>query len=341
MVNWLVKWLTDLLAAELESWPVVIKFILCYDYIYTMYNKPLAQTVSQGLGWTYFLLWTCSFYPQLIHNYRRRSTDGFSLNFTLLNLFGLAAYTIFNGSLLFSPVIRCQYAERHPQSPEPTVQINDFTYAIHGTIICLLIYSQLQWPSLWNFHTIHPSLKVHPFTIWILWCSTGAIALDIIGVSFYSTWTQREWLDIVNTIGNIKVFLTAIKYTPQAVMNWRYQSTEGFSILAVLLDLTGALLSLIQLVLDSSLQGDWSGIINNISKLLLGNITLLFDVVFLVQHYCLYRKRNLQAIKPGLRASEEDPLIPSNSAEGNIDDNTCRSPWRSHSSTLSRSIFSC
>ena len=109
-------------------------------------------------------------------------------------------------------------------------------------------------------------------------------------------------------VGMIKVFLTAVKYTPQAIMNCWQQSTEGFSIWAVLLDLAGALLSLMQLVLDSSMQGDWSGTVGNIAKLLLGNITALFDFIFIFQHFVLYRGR-----RPGKkpRLSEHDPLLES------------------------------
>jgi cystinosin len=103
-------------------------------------------------------------------------------------------------------------------------------------------------------------------------------------------------------VGMIKVFLTVLKYSPQVAMNYWCQSTAGFSIGAVLLDLAGASLSLMQLVLDSSLQGNWSGALGNTAKLLLGNISLLFDLVFIFQHFVLYRER-----KPG--PSERDPLL--------------------------------
>jgi cystinosin len=109
----------------------------------------------------------------------------------------------------------------------------------------------------------------------------------------------------VNLIGIIKVFLTATKYTPQAVMNYRQQSTAGFSVWAVLLDLSGAVLSLMQLVLDSSLQGDWSGAFANVTKLLLGNITLLFDIVFIIQHFVLYR----EPLEKTSKSPELDPLL--------------------------------
>ena len=109
-------------------------------------------------------------------------------------------------------------------------------------------------------------------------------------------------------VGMIKVFLTAVKYTPQVVMNYWRQSTAGFSIGAILLDLAGAALSLMQLVLDSSLQADWSGTVGNGAKLLLGNITVLFDIIFIFQHFVLYRERPLRG-KQGL--SEHDPLLDS------------------------------
>jgi cystinosin len=40
------------------------------------------------VGWTYFLLWTISFYPQLISNFRRKSVEGLSLDFLAMNVAG-------------------------------------------------------------------------------------------------------------------------------------------------------------------------------------------------------------------------------------------------------------
>ena len=48
-------------------------------------------------------------------------------------------------------------------------------------------------------------------------------------------------------------------------------------------------MSVSQLVIDSSLQNDWSGLAGNPVKLLLGNISIAFDIVFMIQHYWLYR----------------------------------------------------
>ncbi len=47
-------------------------------------------------------------------------------------------------------------------------------------------------------------------------------------------------------------------------------------------------------MIDSSLQSDWSGITGNPVKLYLGNITIVFDIVFMVQHYILYRGNRIE-----------------------------------------------
>lgn len=93
----------------------------------------------------------------------------------------------------------------------------------------------------------------------------------------------------VYTLSYVKLIVTIVKYVPQAWVNYKRKSTAGWSIVQILLDLMGGVLSLIQLVLDSSFQNDWSGVTGNPVKFLLSNVSIAFDVVFMVQHYLLYR----------------------------------------------------
>lgn len=58
----------------------------------------------------------------------------------------------------------------------------------------------------------------------------------------------------------------------------------------MLLDFAGGITSLVQLVIDSSLQNNWSGITGNPMKFGLGNITIAFDIIFFYQHYVIYRQ---------------------------------------------------
>src|ERR1700712_2964183 len=109
----------------------------------------------------------------------------------------------------------------------------------------------------------------------------------------------------------VKLLLTIFKYIPQAISNYQRQSTLGWSVDQVVLDTSGSILSLLQLIIDSSLQGDWSGLTGNPVKFGLANISLLFDMVFLTQHYLLYRsdeKKRLPRHLPSGGHRETDPL---------------------------------
>ena len=75
---------------------------------------------------------------------------------------------------------------------------------------------------------------------------------------------------------------------------------------------------MLQLVIDSALQNDWSGLTGNPVKLGLANISLLFDIVFILQHFVLYgpveEQRNGQPeilVDPSHGPREErEPLLP-------------------------------
>jgi cystinosin len=106
-----------------------------------------------------------------------------------------------------------------------------------------------------------------------------------------------------------------VKYMPQVLTNYRNHSTHGWSIAQIILDIIGGILSLTQLGIDSYLQHDWSGITGNPVKLSLGNVSIFFDVIFMFQHYCLYRGQKGKAFAEG----EEAPLLDDSSTEERIE----------------------
>ena len=97
---------------------------------------------------------------------------------------------------------------------------------------------------------------------------------------------------------------TAIKYAPQAYFNYRRSSTEGWSVTNVLLDMTGGGLFLAQMLLQSAARGSLANLRGDVGKLLLCLLTLAFDTLFAVQHYCLYAKSR-PAAAAGLRGFSE------------------------------------
>lgn len=60
----------------------------------------------------------------------------------------------------------------------------------------------------------------------------------------------------VYTLQYVKLAISVVKYVPQAWLNHTRRATVGWAIENTLLDCAGGVLSLAQLVLDSSLQGN-------------------------------------------------------------------------------------
>ena len=48
----------------------------------------VARATSTVLGWSYFAVWSASFWPQFLLNWRRKSVVGMSFDFQCINLLG-------------------------------------------------------------------------------------------------------------------------------------------------------------------------------------------------------------------------------------------------------------
>lgn len=98
-----------------------------------------------------------------------------------------------------------------------------------------------------------------------------------------------DWQLQIYVLGYVKLTTVICKYIPQMWVNYKRKSTVGWSIYPMLMDFAGGWLSLAQLVIDSSLQHDWTGVTGNPVKFGLSNVTIVFDIIFMLQHYVLYR----------------------------------------------------
>nr|8DKE_P Chain P, Isoform 2 of Cystinosin [Homo sapiens]8DKI_P Chain P, Isoform 2 of Cystinosin [Homo sapiens]8DKM_P Chain P, Isoform 2 of Cystinosin [Homo sapiens] len=244
--------------------------------------------INQVIGWIYFVAWSISFYPQVIMNWRRKSVIGLSFDFVALNLTGFVAYSVFNIGLLWVPYIKEQFLLKYPNGVNP-VNSNDVFFSLHAVVLTLIIIVQcclyerggqrVSWPAI-GFLVL----------AWLFAFVTMIVAA--VGVI--------TWLQFLFCFSYIKLAVTLVKYFPQAYMNFYYKSTEGWSIGNVLLDFTGGSFSLLQMFLQSYNNDQWTLIFGDPTKFGLGVFSIVFDVVFFIQHFCLYRKRpGLQAARTG------------------------------------------
>lgn len=91
-------------------------------------------------------------------------------------------------------------------------------------------------------------------------------------------------------MGYAKLALVLMKCFPQLYWNTVRKSTQGWSIFNVMVDLLGGVFSFISAGLSRK-----NGL--NLSKILLGIFSILLDLSFAFQHYCIYRRPKVEEKK--------------------------------------------
>ncbi|CAG5082914.1 Similar to CG17119: Cystinosin homolog (Drosophila melanogaster) [Cotesia congregata] len=266
----------------------------------TIERSTIIYYISEVVGWIYFLAWSISFYPQIYTNYKRKSVVGLNFDFLSLNIVGFFLYSLFNCGLYWIPEIevrnfiiyktkyiekniknsnllfQLEYFRRYPKGLNP-VQINDIFFAIHAFFATAFTIGQCFFYEVGTQKVSVTARIIHGLftaTIIIL------IVLGVVGTI--------KWLDFLYSCSYIKLIITLIKYIPQAFYNFKRKSTVGWSIGNIILDFTGGILSMLQMVLNAYNYDDWKSIFGDPTKFGLGFFSVAFDVLFLLQHYVFY-----------------------------------------------------
>ncbi|XP_055698210.1 cystinosin homolog isoform X1 [Phlebotomus papatasi] len=259
--------------------------------------------VSIVVGWVYFVAWSISFYPQIYYNFQRKSVVGLNPDFLALNIVGFVMYSVFNMGLFWNPGIQAEYFERFPRGLNP-VLVNDVVFSLHAAFATLVTIGQC-------FIYERGDQRVSNVARGIL----GIFAVVVIVCAILAATDTFHWLDFLYACSYIKLTITLIKYVPQALMNYRRKSTVGWSIGNILLDFTGGILSMLQMMLNAHNYDDWDSIFGDPTKFGLGLFSVCFDVVFIIQHYVLYRNATPYEELAGQNIAAEEPQQSPETAE--------------------------
>ena len=277
-----------------------------YYYGY-LYYSAVYPWISSVLGYTYTLLWSSCFYPQVLLNYRRQSTAGLSPDFALLNFMGWTFYAVYLSGMFFSHDIQQLYQQRFAKD-RSSVQSNDVLFAVHAALLSLIYLVQIVYYRIQNrkrqriiinnnnrhmhneddhnetifLQTKHslndkPLFPLHRPTWFLVW-GMGVPALVVPVLIFAGLVPYKHWLGYFYALSYMKLCCTIIKYSKQVLHNYRRQSTRGWNIWYNFLEASGGALSMLQVVLDSLAMNDVTGITGNMAKFVLGLATLGFDV---------------------------------------------------------------
>ncbi|XP_063609522.1 cystinosin-like, partial [Penaeus indicus] len=243
-------------------------------------HDPVLNVISDVFGWTYSIIWDISFLPQVWLNWNRKSVVGFSLDNVTLNILAYLCYSLFNVAFFAVPYIQNQFHARYPRQVNH-VRPNDVFFATYALFIeivlgiqCLIYYRE-------------PGQVVSK-TCWVL---VAGSLLSITAACVLAAENVIWWLDVFYLMSYLKLGITPLKYIPQLYVNYRHRSTAGFSMVGLLMDFTGGVLSLAQMFMLSANNDDWISVFNNFSKFGLGVITILFDLMFFLQHYFFHLRK--------------------------------------------------
>ncbi|XP_033335279.2 lysosomal cystine transporter cystinosin isoform X1 [Megalopta genalis] len=243
----------------------------------TIEKSDALYQISNVVGWIYFLAWSVSFYPQIYSNYKRKSVVGLNFDYLSLNAVGFLLYALFNCGLFWISEIELEYFRRNPKGLNP-VQVNDIFFSLHALFATVVTIAQcVVYERGSQAVSITASIIHTVFAVFIL--------LSIILASV----SVLPWLDFLYYCSYVKLCITLIKYVPQAVYNYKRKSTVGWSIGNILLDFTGGILSMLQMILNAYNYDDWDSIFGDATKFGLGFFSVAFDIFFIIQHYVLYR----------------------------------------------------
>lgn len=248
--------------------------------------------ISQVVGWIYFVTWSISFYPQIYTNFKRKSVVGLNFDFVALNFTGFFLYSLFNMGLFWSSSVESEYFIRNPRNLNP-VLINDVIFSLHALAASSLIIGQCI-----VYRRQHQQVSLTAKII------LKTILILVIIMAGFSMGAVTKWLDFLYFCSYLKLAITLIKYIPQALMNYRRKCTIGWSIGNVLLDFSGGLLSMLQMILNGYNFNDWTSIFADLSKFGLGLFSVCFDILFMIQHYVFYRRVGYIEIEGGVDDSQ-------------------------------------
>lgn len=232
------------------------------------------RVLKDALGVFYVLAWSSTFYPQVLLNWRRRTTVGLSHDFIGMSWVGFFAYAVFSCGGFSSSIVRAAYEGK--RGAPPPIEAADVAFALHAFVLATILLLQII--------VYRPGLRIRRDVAAGCMATAAFVALACVGAGV----RQLSWVSVLEFCGAVKVVTSIFKHIPQAFSNFRRKSTAGFSVTMVIMDVLGSLGSFGQQFVRCVIDRSWQPFTGNLSKLLLAMESFLFDLFFLYQHFVLY-----------------------------------------------------
>ncbi|KAL6587430.1 hypothetical protein OROMI_000408 [Orobanche minor] len=242
-----------------------------------------------------------------------KSVVGLNFDFLMLNLTKHSSYLIYNASLFFSSTVRRQYHERFGFNELIPVAANDVAFSMHAVLLTAFTLFQV---AIYDNVGTRKSLEF-PSESFLL----PGYSQQFVCVSLYPNILGCGWYPSASKI----------QY-PGGYDDHQIHSSGGFESLRVryvgveLLCESSCLRTRLdsnRLVKDRARahldQNSWVNFYGNIGKTMISLVSIFFDILFIIQHYVLYRHKKDDSPSDPLAVSKEQLLqIPHSPHSDNV-----------------------
>ena len=248
-------------------------------------NTKIVLAISNIVGWICACVWTGSLATLAVSNELASSTAGIAPDMVLYNALGLLCWTCYS-----------IYFYIHSELGVP-VFVQDIVYSISSYVVVIVFLFQI-----YRFGSTGITTFAKLYCFALLSFLAKAALENVISDGAGNA-------QFVSQLARIHLACALIKYIPQVHYNYSRKSTEGYSITAVWLDFTGAVLLLLQMFFDGIIRHKWSLMITlNIPKFVLCFEVILFNLIYAFQHYVLYGVRIIPVEDTAEKQLDEKPL---------------------------------
>lgn len=244
-------------------------------------TTPIYDTISNIIGYTSFVCWSVSFYPQIITNYRNNSVVGVSTDGQVISWFNYFCYFISSTSLLWNQDMK----EKFTTGQDSDIHISAWSKDLINSMQALLFATVLLYQVIiYRGFIINPISSV---TVGLITSISLVCITYVVGVFIYPS--VCYWLDFFQVLSIIMIALNVSSYLPQLCLNKKRLSTDGWNIWSVMLNTTASLLCLIHLVGDSISMNSTHLLHLHWLKVSFCFCNIFIGVLFFIQHFILYR----------------------------------------------------
>ena len=177
-------------------------------------------------GWVYALAFIGGYFFISFEIYQKKTSAGLSWNYFVLSLLGYVYYLVYFSWGQYSGV----------SGMASSIHFEDFFFIICSVLWHGIVYYQMR------IYRGSSTNRVSWF--YVLLCG---LTMGSIGIVYWITGSEVE---TITFMGILKTIISVYMLIPQAILNYRRQSTYGWSVLNCILDVFAGIFSIIQVMID-------------------------------------------------------------------------------------------